>query len=261
MNLMEIEQAARVAWPALDEEELPFGVLRYSHGLDRRSNSLSLHPDAVYPIGCLVTATENFFAERGAVPIVRIVLPSGVVQDKFAEVDNALALRGYMKQAPTLSMLCELNREPTSIETSEECLLTGVDADTWLEAWYHLMGRSVEKLALHKALLCSSKQSYLFLLKRSASGVLLSSGMAAYANGAIGVFGIATANGHRKNGHGYEVVDALLHWGLSKKARYAYLQVEASNQAAISLYQKLHFESSYSYWYRVGQEVTRTGED
>jgi hypothetical protein len=84
MNVIEKENAARHAWPALEEQELFFGVLRYSRGTDRRSNSLSLYPHAEFETDKLIDTAEQFLAKRDAVPIVRIVHPDGVARDSIA---------------------------------------------------------------------------------------------------------------------------------------------------------------------------------
>lgn len=256
MNLMEIENAARLAWPALEEEELSFGVLRYSRGTDRRSNSLSLYPHAAFETGTLVHAAEKFFSERDALPIVRIVQPSGIAPDAISAIDSALGLRGYEKQAPTLSMLLDLASVPETETNSENGSVERVDVRSWLQAWYTFTGRNFEKIDVHKTLLEQSKLSHLFLLKQGVKAVPMSSGMAVYANQSMGLFGISTASGHRKAGHALEIINSLLYWGFMKGARFAYLQVEESNQAAVNLYQKLGFRKSYSYWYRVGKHKT-----
>ncbi len=71
---------------------MSFGVLRFSRGTDRRSNSLSIYPHAELEIGKLIDATEQFFAERDAAPIVRLVQPDGVALDSIAEIYSALEL-------------------------------------------------------------------------------------------------------------------------------------------------------------------------
>ncbi|PCI77740.1 MAG: hypothetical protein COB20_07450 [SAR86 cluster bacterium] len=253
MNVMEIENAARLAWPALEEEELSFGLLRYSRGTDRRSNSLSLYPHAEFETGKLIGAAEKFFAERDAAPIVRIVQPDGVALDSIADIDSALELRGYEKQAPTLSMLLNLEGVLETKEKLENGSIERVDVGSWLQTWYTLTNRNFEKIDVHRALLEASKLSHLFLLKQGFDGAPMSNGMAVYANQAMGLFGISTASGHRKRGHALEIINSLLCWGFAKGARFAYLQVEESNQAAVNLYQKLGFKKSYSYWYRVGK--------
>ena len=261
MNVMEMENAARDAWPALEEEQLSYGVLRYSRGTDRRSNSLSLYPHAEYETDKLIDAAEKFFAERDAVPIVRVVQPKGITLDSIGAIDGALELRGYEKQAPTLSMLLDLESNLETKASMEVDSIERVDVGSWLQAWYTLTGRNLEKIDVHKALLEKSKLSHLFLLKHEIKGAPMSSGMAVYANQSMGLFGISTASEHRKMGHALELINSLLCWGGAKGARFAYLQVEESNQAAINLYQKLGFKRSYSYWYRVGKHKTSNSGD
>jgi len=261
MNVMEIENAARLAWPALEEEELSFGVLRYSRGTDRRSNSLSLYPHAEFETVKLIDAAEKFFAERDAAPIVRIVQPGGVALDSISEVDSALELRGYEKQAPTLTMLLDLESVLETKTNLEIGSAERVDVGSWLQAWYSLTDRRFEKMEVHKALFENSKLSQLLLLKQGIKGAPMCSGMAVYANQSIGLFGISTASEHRKRGHALEITNSLLSWGLAEGARFAYLQVEESNLAAVNLYQKLGFKKSYSYWYRVGKHKTSNSGD
>lgn len=253
MNAMEIENAARYAWPALEEEELSFGVLRYSRGTDRRSNSLSLNPHADFETDKLIDTAEKFFAERGAAPIVRIVQPDGIALKLISDVDSALELRGYEKQAPTLSMLLDLESAFETKANAESGSIERVNVSSWLQGWYFLTRRNFEKIDVHEALFDESKLSQLFLLKHELNRLPMSSGMAVYANQSIGLFGISTASGHRKRGHALEIINSLLCWGVAQGAKFAYLQVEESNQAAVNLYQKLGFRISHSYWYRVGK--------
>lgn len=257
MNLMEVENAARCAWPALEEKEMPFGVLRYSRGTDRRSNSLSLYPHAKFEAGKLIGAAEKFFHERESVPIVRVVQPSGIANVAIHAMDSILELRGYEKQAPTLCMLLDLASAVEVRASSENATIESVDLESWLQAWYALTGRDLTNIDVHKALLGKSSSSHLFLLKQTIEGTLVSSGMAVYGKQSMGLFGISTASEHRNKGHALGILDSLLCWGLGQGARFAYLQVEESNEAAVNLYQKLGFRKSYSYWYRVGKHQIR----
>ncbi|GJM12115.1 MAG: hypothetical protein DHS20C12_05180 [Pseudohongiella sp.] len=261
MNMMEIEAAARTAWPALEEYELPFGVLRYSRGTDRRSNSLSLHPHAEVEVGKLVGVLEEFFGNRRAAPIVRIVQGQGVTLEALRDIDTALEERGYERQAPTLSMLLDLTSAPLVLQQAGTAVGESIDIGSWLPAWYALTDRQLEKLAVHRELLQKSVLPQRCLLSRSGDGCLISSGMAVFAKQTIGIFGIATAPDYRNQGHALKIVQSLLKWGMANAAKYAYLQVEESNHAAISLYEKLGFETAYSYWYRVGRHQGNRNED
>jgi ribosomal protein S18 acetylase RimI-like enzyme len=45
-------------------------------------------------------------------------------------------------------------------------------------------------------------------------------------------------------------MSSLVEWGRQQGAKTAYLQVMASNQAAINLYESLGFREHHRYWYR-----------
>ena len=261
MNVMEMENAGRDDWPALEEQELPFGVMRYSRGIDRRSNSLSLYPHIEFETRKLIDATEKFFAERDSAPIVRLVQQDGIALNSIDEIDSALELRGYEKQAPSLTMSLDLSGAMETQSNFKNGSIENLDAGSWLQAWYVLTSRNMEEIDVHKTLFEKSDLSHLFLLKQGFDGAPTSSGMAVYANQSLGLFGISTAMGQRKRGHALDIVNSLLCWGFAKGARFAYLQVEEANSAAVNLYQKLGFKKSYSYWYRVGKHKTSSSGD
>ena len=148
-------------------------------------------------------------------------------------------------------MLLDLEGVLDSKVNFENASVEKVDVGSWLQAWCALSDRHFEEVDVHKELLEKSKLAHLFLLKQDIHGDPMSSGMAVYANRAMGLFGISTTAAHRKMGYAVEIINSLLYWGIKKGAKFAYLQVEESNRAAIELYQKLGFRKSYSYWYRV----------
>jgi ribosomal protein S18 acetylase RimI-like enzyme len=71
-----------------------------------------------------------------------------------------------------------------------------------------------------------------------------------------GLFGLATAEIYRNRGYGTRIVQALLHWAQASKAKFAYLQVNQTNAAAVHTYKKAGFETAYTYWYRYHSEFS-----
>jgi ribosomal protein S18 acetylase RimI-like enzyme len=65
-----------------------------------------------------------------------------------------------------------------------------------------------------------------------------------------GLFEIATHEAVRKQGHGRQLILSALKWARLRGAKEAWLQVEASNDAALALYKKLGFREVYHYHYR-----------
>jgi GNAT superfamily N-acetyltransferase len=75
------------------------------------------------------------------------------------------------------------------------------------------------------------------------------SGVAAYADDWVGFRSVEVAPGHRRQGLGLAVMDALLGWGAEQGATTAYLQVLGHNSPALALYGGLGFATHHSYRY------------
>ena len=255
MNAMEVEQAARLAWPALEEQELPYGVLRFAQGADRRSNSLSFYSVAIVEPAALIAVTEKFYQLRNAVPIVRIIQHDNACLGALAEIDFALQCRGYQKQSPTLSMTRELKQTASLDSVNAAVFSYAVSRSEWLRVWYQLTGKPMESIDAHRAILEKLTSRHLFLVRRDAQGTALSCGMAVCEGNAIGLFGIATSSKHRKQGYASAILSSLCSWGRGNGARYVFLQVEEENSSALSLYSNMGFKKLYSYWYRVGSFI------
>ncbi|MDG4892772.1 GNAT family N-acetyltransferase [Mesorhizobium sp. WSM4976] len=65
-----------------------------------------------------------------------------------------------------------------------------------------------------------------------------------------GLFEVATERSARKQGHGRNLILSALKWARLRGAREAWLQVEAGNAPALSLYRSFGFEEVYRYHYR-----------
>ena len=65
-----------------------------------------------------------------------------------------------------------------------------------------------------------------------------------------GLFEVATEKSARNKGHGRNLILSALKWARLRGAREAWLQVEAGNAPALSLYRSLGFEEVYRYHYR-----------
>jgi ribosomal protein S18 acetylase RimI-like enzyme len=70
-----------------------------------------------------------------------------------------------------------------------------------------------------------------------------------------GLFEIATDPAERGKGHGRRLIRSALKWARLRGAREAWLQVDASNEAARHLYGTLGFTEVYRYHYRRPPEV------
>jgi ribosomal protein S18 acetylase RimI-like enzyme len=74
-------------------------------------------------------------------------------------------------------------------------------------------------------------------------------GAAAVEGDWVGIFAMRTAPAHRRHGLARRILRALLAWSRTEGASHAWLQVEADNASAISLYVSAGFREAYRYSY------------
>jgi GNAT superfamily N-acetyltransferase len=75
-------------------------------------------------------------------------------------------------------------------------------------------------------------------------------GQVALDDGLAGIFDVVTAESARGQGVATRVVERLLSWAWEHGAGQAYLQVDAGNAPALTVYRKFGFDTVYRYHYR-----------
>ncbi|KRD41185.1 GCN5 family acetyltransferase [Cellulomonas sp. Root930] len=243
-------------WPPARVVDVDGWRVGLSGGLTRRANS-------VLPLGAPadVTATldrvEELYAQEGQPSIVRVcrASPRGL--------DDLLALRDY----EVMSRTDVLVRELDGIETPHGTVRTGAGPvriavadrpdDEWLTAWsgskarLHATGAAAEadetSLRLARAVLGGAPAIYLTATDPTGlAGVI----RAAFAEEWVALSCLVVAPRARRNGLGRALTLRALDEAAQRGARRAFLQVEAENSAAGSLYSSLGFQPAERYVYR-----------
>ena len=80
-----------------------------------------------------------------------------------------------------------------------------------------------------------------------ADGVAGAVGRGVVTDGWLGLSLVSVDPAHRRRGLAQAVVGALSAWGVEAGATRAYLQVEETNRAAVTMYAKLGFETHHTY--------------
>jgi ribosomal protein S18 acetylase RimI-like enzyme len=251
MNIMQLEKASRLAWPALEEQELSFGLLRYAKGAGHRCNALSLFPGSSFDSKSLIDATEVFFIERNASPSVRLLQAANDSEEEGCSLDKLLNSLDYDKHQPTYTMalnLSDYSKSFSSLITDELRLLS---KDQWVRAWHEISCKGSKGIDVHREILQKINSPHVCVFRQGVDDSVKSCGMAVQSEDAIGLFGIATESACRNKGYATQLLHGLLSWGVRQGARHAYLQVEAENTNAINLYEKMGFSAMYKYWYRI----------
>ncbi len=196
------------------------------------------------PEGALIDPIIERYRGRGFAPAWRLPdVPT------FTAFHAALRQRGFTRRQPTLTQTTTvpdlLARLPA---------ITGLDArleDRPDAAWLAMfLGEGLDPVdgaSRSRALARAVGTRYASLRER---GVTLACGAASFGHGWLGVHGMRTAAAQRGRGLAGAVMRAMAVEAQQRGVERVFLQVDAGNVAALSLYRRLGFETAwgYAYW-------------
>ena len=240
MHFTEIEKAGFRSWPALEESESDGIVLRFSNGYTKRANSVNILQAQASDFVSLVSRYEQYFHDKN--------LPCSFRLTSFSEnkkLDSYLEEIGYSYLDRSLVM----ERSITNVSFKEFCF-SELTSRTWMESFCKVSELNFHDHLTHLEMIDRIEDKTLFAVLVE-DGVEIACGLGVVTNGLFGLFDIATHNSVRNRGYGTKLLEGMLHWALENGATSAYLQVVEGNKAAIRLYEKMGFQQSYDYWYRI----------
>jgi GNAT superfamily N-acetyltransferase len=251
----EIEEIASRAWPATETARLGDWTLRAAAGFTRRANSVLAVGEPGVPLDQALTAVARWYESRRLTPWVQV--PDG------SPYATALEARGWAREGDAvlrtapLAPLLELPAEGVTLSRTPDA--------AWIAA-YHRTG-SLAEAALK---VVSGGPSVWFA---SIPGAMPTAGTDADAVEGAGAvpaagpvpraIGRAVVDGpwvlfgavevtpsSRRRGLATTVMGALARQAHAEGATAVYLQVEADNDAARALYDRLGFTDHHRYHYR-----------
>lgn len=215
-EIRNLEHAAALAWPGVEQQWLDGWLLRFGHGSTRRANSaVPLLPSP----GTDNSAIVDWYAARAVAPLI-------AAPDRLFRVppghptggENIVMTRHLTDFAPTDVSDATLTSRPGDDwpvihprPVPFEVLTAVVDGEV---AFAHLAGGAVGRGAVTTA----------------PDGTRWA-----------GLSSVHVADGSRRRGLGRAVCDALLGWAADRGATRAYVQVLANNSAAVTLYESMGF--------------------
>jgi GNAT superfamily N-acetyltransferase len=235
-----IETLAFRAWPAEVEEDASGWMLRCSPGLRaRRINS------ATTPVSCpadvdVIPWIVEWFTQRGAHPLVRVLSVSDPAIDLRLEAER------WRFESTTLTVTRDLD---SVAEAGPGASIESKPSGAWVEAKRRLTGMSDAGIAswLHRAAAIEGQAGFASIAEDAR---VVSIGLGVIDGDRLGVFDLITDPAFRRRGLGRSLVAALERWACALGATRAYLQLEAGNAPAVSLYRDRGYAPRYSYWYR-----------
>lgn len=240
-NLDEVRHLERLAfrgWPALESQDVQGWHLRFAGGYTKRANSINaLDPQ----FSTDIEAVEAPFRQRNQPPVWRLtpLAPVGMA--------DLLKERGYLPIERSLLQRCPLHdgfRADPAIEISP------APSGAWLEAFAAHSPVKPEHRETMQRMLHAIAQPVGFAFVQY-EGRPMAMAIGAVEGDHMGLFDVLVMPEARRQGLARRVTESLYAWAWNRGARFAYLQVVATNAAAMPLYAAQGFRTVYEYEYLV----------
>ena len=233
--------------PALIEASIDGWRLRASGTDTRRSNSATCLAPSSVPLEVTIAAIEQWFEAHGQERVFRMtdqLSPPGM--------DAQLESMGYTCQVDCHFMTRALQALGGAgwVDAGDDADIEAVQPDVGTRLLHTLQHMDPVKagVELHRQQLWQGDQRFLQL---TVGGEVVAIGLARIEDGHMGIFSMHTQAVHRGRGCARRIIAALSDWGAAHGAHTAFLQVEADNRVAVSLYQNVGFVAAYCYWHRI----------
>jgi ribosomal protein S18 acetylase RimI-like enzyme len=236
-----LERRAFRAWPALETDTTAGWVQRFSRGYTKRANSINALERDVEFNHSLMLALETSYRARGLPPIWRLTPLAP------PEVDAALAGAGYRRIDESLVQRSPLEGQFTQ---DPEVRIDATPSPAWLAGFAELSPVAPVHCETMAQMLRSIAAPVGFARVED-DGHAIAFALGVVDGDHVGLFDVLVAPRARRRGLARRLTESVCAWGHTQGARFAYLQVVATNQAALPLYTALGFETVYSYGYRV----------
>lgn len=217
-------------------------LLGYRPGPTKRLRCVNPFYPSALPLEQKIAHCTRFYANAGLPAIFRL-LPFSQPSNLDAWLERA-GWEAFERTLVQRAALESLQLPSAAIED-----VTIMPVPEWQEPVARLLDVSPDQLArsVERARAYPLPQAGAVLRR---DGEVVACGLVKVEDGHAGLFAVQTAPHYRGQGLARAIVVALLAEAMRQGARVAYLQVTASNAAALALYRPFGFLTAYDYWYR-----------
>lgn len=235
---VELERVAASGWPAVEVEPLGDWLLRASGGFTGRANSALAVGSPGLPADAAADIVRSWYTARDLPPRAATVMASAE-DDAFAALGWTPSPSVLVKTATIAGVVTEAGEVPHQGDVTVHPTPT----DAWLTR-YTARGQVT---ALGKQVLTGGPVVGFAQLGDEPTGI----GRGVIVGDWLGISAIEVAPHARRRGLAIAITQALLIWGTTHGATHAYLQVQADNHSARTLYERLGFRTQHRYHYRL----------
>lgn len=238
-NLDEVHRLEGLAfrgWPALESQDIQGWRLRFSGGYTKRANSINaLNPGP----STHIETVEAPFREHGQSPVWRLTPLAP------PDIADLLAARGYRAIERSLLQVCPLHDH---FQADPDVAIYPTPSPAWIEAFATYSPVRPEHRETMRRMVHSIAQPAGFAFVER-EGRPMAMAIGAVEGDHMGLFDVLVMPEARRQGLARRVTESLYAWAWRQGARFAYLQVVATNAAAMPLYEAQGFRTVYSYEY------------
>jgi GNAT superfamily N-acetyltransferase len=225
-DVRRLEELAFRGWPALESRDVAGWRLRFSGGYTKRANSINaLGPDAQ------ADATTVHRLSPLAPPAIADLL----VGRGYRTIERSLMQVSPLHPGFTADPAVRIHPQPTP---------------AWIEAFCTYSPVRPEHRGTMQRMLAAIAAPAGFAFVEQA-GRPQAMAIGAVEGDHMGLFDVLVMPQARRRGLARRITESLYGWAWERGARFAYLQVVATNDAALPLYAAQGFRTVYSYEYRV----------
>lgn len=237
-DLLAIEQAVVRSWPALETEAIDGWLARGSSGGSERANSVSALAYTGTDLDRSLAVVERFYRQRG-------LPPKFTVSDSIAPLalDDELAARGWIRAGEHVTMAKDVGTArvaapPPTQAQPIEIDRHGAPTPAWQQVYLQGLSENRRGAAMR---LVAGTPSPRFFLAATRDGQTIGSALTIVDGPLASVQCMATLASARRTGAAVAILGAIDATAVEHGASRIYLQTDADNHAAISLYQRAGF--------------------
>jgi GNAT superfamily N-acetyltransferase len=236
-----LEELAFAGWPALESRDVAGWRLRLSGGYTKRANSINALGKHAEVNPKIIDGVESTYLERRQPPVWRL---SPLAPTDIADI---LAARGYRAIERSLVQVCPLSR---AFAPAPEVTIQAEPTESWIEAFAaHSPVRPEHRDTMRRMLMAIAAPAGFAFVEEAGRPMAMAIG--AVSGDHMGLFDVLVMPEARRRGLARKVTESLYAWAWDHGARFAYLQVVATNAAAMPLYEAQGFRTVYGYEYFV----------
>jgi ribosomal protein S18 acetylase RimI-like enzyme len=235
------ERAGLKAWPGIEEQWDGAWLRRAAGGYTKRANSTQcFDPDDFEDADMRVISAASWMVMRKIKPVFRITPLSS------PEVNATLDEAGWVEIDASHLLAMELGEH----EPDAGAELLPVLDPKFLAVAQRLQGYDDVAMTAMKNLLAVFKVPAVGVVV-SRDGEAVASSIMAVADGIVITGNVVTDPARRRQGLATAMMRSGLAWARGEGARFAALNVQATNASAKALYQSLGYTHQYDYAYRI----------